>query len=106
MKRFFLIMAILGVTASLHAQQKRVLSAASTDCSVANSCLVYNIDPNNGGATFTVSANAGGNTLQFEVTGDGGVTWVPITSTQNSVSSSTQASSTTVTGTWQFNVAG
>lgn len=102
MKRLFVLTIMLAACTAVSAQQNQVLSAASSDCSVANSCLVYGVDPTVGGATFTVSVNAGGNTLQFEGTGNGTL-WVALNATPSN--SSTAASSTTSTGTWQVNVA-
>lgn len=102
MKHLFVLIVMLAACTAVNAQQNQVLSAASSDCSVTNSCLVYGIDPTAGGATLTVSANSGGNTLQFEATG-GGTLWVALNATPSN--SSTAASSTTSTGTWQVNVA-
>jgi hypothetical protein len=105
MKWFFLILMMLCGPGLARAQQKQVLSVAATSCTVSGtSCLINSVDPSVGGVTFTVTANASGNTLQFEATGDGGTTWVAFNVTPSN--SSTAASSTTSTGTWQGNVAG
>lgn len=105
MKRYLLPILLMICSTVVHAQQKQVLSAAATSCSVSGtSCLINSIDPGVGGVTFTVSANASSNTLQFEASGDGGTTWVALNATPSN--SSTAATSTTSTGTWQANVAG
>jgi hypothetical protein len=107
MRRLLLILVIIvACSLSLHAQQNQVLSAAASSCTSTNaSCLIYGIDQSAGGAVITVTANASGNSLVFEASGDNGKSWGSITSVQNSNSSSTQASSTTGTGWWQFNTA-
>ncbi len=106
MKKFpLLIFILLCVTSLARAQQKASITASATTCSVSNAaCLIYGVDPTSGGATFTVGANASGNTLQFEATGDGGATWVALSVTPSN--STTTVTSTTGTGTWQVNVAG
>lgn len=105
MRKALLILALIfGMTGLAQAQQKQSLSAAAASCTTSNtSCLIYQVDPSSGGATFTVGANASGNTLQFEATGDGGTTWVALNATPSN--STTAATSTTSTGTWQANVA-
>lgn len=107
MKKYIVLgFALLMLSARLPAQNDATatLSAAGATCAVTNACLVLPLANNSGGATITVSANASGNTIQFEGTADSGTTWVAITSVQNSASASSQASSTTGTGTWQFSV--
>src|SRR5579863_8546346 len=105
MKKALLAVLILACSISLHAQQKQALTASATSCTVSSTaCLVYGIDQTMGGATFTVGSNSGGNTLQFEASGDGGSTWVALNVTQSN--STTAVTSTTGTGTWQANVAG
>ena len=106
MRKALLVLALIfGMTGLAQAQQKQSLSAAASTCTTTGtSCLIYLVDASSGGATFTVSANASGNTLQFEATGDGGQTWVALNATPSN--STTAATSTTGTGTWQANVAG
>jgi hypothetical protein len=100
-----LAVLIMACSVSLYAQQKQSLTASATSCTVSNTaCLVYGIDQTMGGATFTVGSNSGGNTLQFEASGDGGSTWVALNVTPSN--STTAVTSTTSTGTWQANVAG
>ncbi len=90
---------------TLYAQQKQALTASATTCTTTNtSCLIVGIDPPQGGATFTISANASANTIQFESSGDGGTSWVALNVTPSN--STTAVTSTTGTGTWQANVAG
>lgn len=104
-KGLFLLFLVLCFASFARAQQKWTLSAAATTCTTSNtSCLIYLVDAASGGATFTVGANASGNTIQFEATGDGGATWVALNATPSN--STTAATSTTSTGTWQANVAG
>jgi hypothetical protein len=104
-KQLFLILAILCAPWLARAQQNQALSASATTCTVTNtSCLIVGVDPGQGGATFTVTANASGNTIQFEATGDGGKSWVALNATPSN--SSTAASSTSSTGVWQANTAG
>jgi hypothetical protein len=99
------LVLILGMAGLARAQQKQVLSAAAATCTTTGTvCLINSVDPGVGGMTFTVSANASSNTLQFEASGDGATTWVALNATPSN--STTAASSTTSTGTWQANVAG
>jgi hypothetical protein len=103
MKKRILLLAVLGVCLTARAQQKQVLTAAGASCT-STTCLSVGIDPAQGGATLTVSANASGNTIQFEASGDGGTSFVPLNATPSN--STTAVTSTTSTGTWQANVAG
>lgn len=50
------------------------ITAASTNCSVANSCVTLNLLNTAGGASITLTGTFSA-TLQFEVSGDNGVTW-------------------------------
>ena len=105
MKKILLILLFLAASRVTFAQQKLVLTAAASSCTASNaSCLVTSVDPTQGGATFTITANASGNTIQFEASGDGGTTWVAFSVTPSN--SSTSVTSTTSTGTWQGNIAG
>ena len=105
-KFLFLAFCMLMLSARLPAQNTATatLSAAASTCTTTNVCLALPINPNVGGVTFTVSANATSNTIQFEATANGGATWVALNATPSN--SATAASSTTSTGTWQANVAG
>ena len=104
-KYLFLVFALLMLSARLPAQDSvtATLSAAGSTCAVTNACLILPIKANVGGVTFTSSANASSNTLQFEATADG-TTWVALNATPSN--STTAATSTTSTGTWQANPAG
>lgn len=107
MKKYLILgFALLMLSARLPAQNRvtATLSAAGANCLITNVCQILPITPQVGGITFTVSANASGNTLQFEATADGGTTWVALNATPSN--STTAATSTTSTGTWQANVAG
>jgi hypothetical protein len=99
----WLLISVLCVAAVAHAQQKTNLTAASANCT-SMSCLSISVDPGQGGATFTITANASGNTIQFEASGDGGTTRVALNVTPSN--SPTAVTSSTGTGTWQANTAG
>ena len=115
-KVLYLALAFLLCGIPLHAQQKLALTIASTTTCSAPSGSFLSIglgasgQPGQliqpyGGATITISSNASGNTVTFVGSGDGGTTWRPLTSVQNSASSSAQASSSTSASDWyQFNV--
>jgi hypothetical protein len=103
MKRIALILLFLLVPNLVRAQQKKALSAASATCTTT-SCLSVTVDQTQGGATFTISANPSGNTIQFEASGDGGSTVVAISATPSN--STTAVTSTTGTGVWQVNTSG
>jgi len=109
MKKFlFLIFALLMLSARLPAQNRvtATLSAAAANCLTTNVCQAL-ATPNMGSVTFTVSANASGNTIQFEASANFGPgvttpTWVALNATPSN--STTAATSTTSTGTWQANI--
>lgn len=105
MKRFLLMLfLVLGLSLRASAQSSTTLTASATTCAFTSAgCLVNSISQAYGGATFTVTANASGNTIQFEASGDGGTTWVALNVTPSN--STTAATSTTSTGTWQANIA-
>ncbi len=103
------VLAVLMFAAYAGAQQKisGTISAAGATCAVNNACVVLQLynsqNSSSGGAGITVSANASGNTLQFEGTADG-TTWAAINAYP--LNSTTAATSTVSTGTWQLNVTG
>lgn len=99
-------LCFFGTTASATSSRTdATLSAAASTCTATGTvCLIVPVDNNQGGATFTISTNAGGNTIQFEASGDGGGTWVALSVTPSN--STTTVTSTTSTGVWQANVAG
>lgn len=104
MKKFLILaFALLMLSARLPAQNTvtATLSAAGSNCLITNVCQALPT-PNMGSVTFTVSANASSNTIQFEGTANGGITWVALDATPSN--STTPASSTTSTGTWQANI--
>lgn len=104
MKKFLILaFALLMLSARLPAQNTvtATLSAAGSNCLITNVCQALPT-PNMGSVTFTVSANASSNTIQFEGTANGGTTWVALDATPSN--STTPASSTTSTGTWQANI--
>ena len=105
MKKLFLLMILSCFCLTAKAQQNQALSAAATTCAATGTtCLLVSVDPQQGGATFTVTANASANTIQFEASGDSGKSWVALNVLPSN--STTAVTSTTSTGTWQANVAG
>jgi len=72
-------------------------------CATATSCLVVNLPQDKGGATLVLSGTWTG-TVQFEATGDGGVTWVAVNVLP--LNSTSAVTSTSANGTWQVNTAG
>lgn len=109
MKQICLAVSLLLLVAAGHAQVSATgsITAEGTTCATTNACvslpLVNSINASSGGVGIVVSANAGSNTLSFEGTADG-VTWVALNATP--LNSTSPATSTTSTGTWQANVAG
>src|SRR6266404_2058796 len=105
---FFLL--VLCRTAGAQDARKAILSAADAGTCTANStaCSFLAIPSGSGGATFTITANASANTIQFEATGDteptGSHTWVALNVFPSN--STVAVTSTTSTGTWQANIAG
>jgi hypothetical protein len=106
MKRFiaFIAVCICLLAPSLYAQMDKygAISVASTDCSTANSCVVFTVPSTASAATITVNPTYSG-TLQFEASGDGD-TWVA--NTVYPYASGSGVTSTTSTGTWGTPVAG
>ena len=76
------------------------LKASTSDC-VTAPCVTAPVEATYGGATFTLNGTWSA-TVQFEASGDGGVTWVALNATPSN--SSTAASSSTSSGAWQANV--
>jgi hypothetical protein len=105
MKKLVVALLILCSWHLARSQQKVALTASGATCGngVSANCLSLSVDQTQGGATFTVTANAG-NTIQIEASGDGGASWVAFNVTPSN--STTAVSSTTGTGTWQGNTAG
>lgn len=99
--RVLLLLTLLWPTSLVLAQNKSGptnLTAANSAC-LSTSCVSVTANSGTGSATIYISANASGNTIQFEdLNGNS------ITSVQNSTNSSTQYSSTTATGTFQFSI--
>ena len=105
MRKLALIFMFLCAAIPAWSQQNQALSAAAATCTTTGTvCLIVTVDPTQGGATFTVSANASGNTLQFESSGDGAVTWNAQAASPSSGGAA--VTSTTSTGSWQTNTAG
>jgi hypothetical protein len=108
--KHFLLAVVLCLTVSACGQNSNngSLSAQSSTCTSVRvsdtACVPLVLQNNAGTASVSVTSNAGGNTLQFEASGDGGATWVAMNGTPTN--STTGASSTTSTGTWRFAVSG
>lgn len=101
----FLLLA-LPVLSKAQAPVAADLTAASTDCSVANSCVTLTLLPDTGSAVITVDGTFSG-TLQFEITAGRTTvaqTWIAILG--DPLPSGAGVSSTTTTGKWGLNVAG
>lgn len=105
MKKLFLVLFVLGVHITAYAQVARntdTISASSTACATAASCVNLN---QLGGQTGVVAVAVTGTysgTLQFEGTVDNN--WQSVTCVPVPVS--TTVTSTTSTGTWQCAVTG
>lgn len=100
---FFSIVLFSILAISLVVDAQVSLTAAGATCGTTGACLSVTVSPEQGGATFTISVNASGNTIQFEASGDNGVTWVSLSVFPSNSSTSTTSSAST--GTWQTNVA-
>lgn len=100
------VVLLLAAGAYCQVATSGTITAASTDCTVGQSCIVLNNlttgSASSGGVTASVQGTYSG-TNQFEGTTDG-TNWVAINGLP--LNSTTGASSTTSTGVWQFNVAG
>jgi len=79
------------------------ITTGGSSCATATNCVVQNIPVDVGAVSFTVSANGGGNTNQFEVSEDG-VNYVSVNAFPPN--STTGVTSSTANGTWTANVAG
>lgn len=103
------VSTLMAFTAIGHAQVSGNLTAASTDCGASNSCIITQVSPSAGGATFRLSGTFVG-TVQFEASADpanvlpANATWVAISATPSN--SAVTVTSATAGGVWQVNVAG
>ena len=105
MRKLALIFMFLCAAIPAWSQQNQALSAAAATCTTTGTvCLIVTVDQTQGGATFTVTTNASGNTVQFESSGDGGASWNAQAASPSSGGSA--VTSTTSTGSWQTNIAG
>lgn len=109
MKQFCLAVLLCLAATAGHAQVSTYgnITASGATCATTNACVslgLYNtLNGSSGGVVLTVSANAGGNTLQFEGTGDG-VTWSALSGYP--LNSAAGVTSTTSTGQWLLRVTG
>ena len=95
MKYFLgILLFVFSAIPALGQSKQGNLTAASTDCSVANSCLSMALSPAAGAASITLAGTFSG-TANFELSGDNGVTWV-----------AAPTASSTSAGVTNFNVAG
>lgn len=104
--RKILALAILALFPILSAAQndnpvQGYISAAGTGCTLSN--CVYQILPKTAGAAAVTISGTFTGTLQFEVSGDNGATWV---AAQGTTPAGTTATSATAAGTWRFAVSG
>lgn len=102
MKRllFLLVLAVLPVSGFA---ASAIITTNGSDCSVSTRCLVVSLPQDKGGATLTLSGTWTG-TMQFEATGDGGITWSSVNVLP--LNSTTAVTSSTSNGTWQVNMSG
>ena len=101
---FFLLFLSCGYARAQQGVSANLSASDSGACTTANACLILNVAINTGGATFGITANASGNTIQFEATADNGASWVALSVTPSN--STTTVTSSNGTGAWQANVAG
>lgn len=110
MKKLLLISLVLalGIHAGAQTQQlvQGTIQAQASSCTPTASstaCVFLQVSPQTNSADITVAGTYSG-TLQFEVSGDGGATWVAVNATPPN--STTAVTSTTSTGTWTASMAG
>lgn len=103
----FLILYSLAAEAQTALVSGAIQASASIcqpgSTSTANACVFLQTEPNTNSADITVNGTYSG-TLQFEVSGDGGVTWVSVNAYPPN--SATAITSTTGKGTWTASMAG
>ena len=102
LQRWFALFFVLLVAPMAWAASS-VITTNGTTCTPATNCLVVNLPQDKGGATLVLSGTWTG-TIQFEATGDGGVTWVAVNVMP--LNATTAVTSATANGTWQVNTAG
>lgn len=105
MRKYLLLIFLIlmgGWSASAQSGANGNITAQGTTCAVSNACISSTILQNQGGATITLSGTFSG-TVQFEVSGNGGTTWVALNATPSN--SATAATSATGAGVWQANIA-
>lgn len=96
MKKFFGLALLFLLSALPAFGQSRfgTITASSTDCTVASSCVSLPLGSAAGGATITLTGTFSA-TLQFEVSGDNGTTW---TAASTASSTSTGVTNISVAG--------
>ena len=113
MKKYILALALLFLCSNgARAQTTPVitLSAAGSSCVApvtAGSALIINVRPDMGAVSFTINANAGGNTISFYASGDSGKTYNTLSVTpSNSTTTVTSTTTTTAGSVWRAAVSG
>ena len=108
MKKLLLFLVLLALAAFAGAQElvDGSIRSSASSCqpqAVTSACVFLQVGPQTNYADITVRGTYSG-TLQFEVSGDAGATWVSVNATPPN--SSTAVTSTTSTGTWTASMAG
>jgi hypothetical protein len=108
MKKLLLFLSLLALAAFAGAQElvDGSIRSSASSCqpqAVTSACVFLQVGPQTNSADITVRGTYSG-TLQFEVSGDAGATWVSVNATPPN--SSTAVTSTTSTGTWTASMAG
>lgn len=102
MKKFTLLIALLLVAVTQARAVTGSITVVSAACATASQCVNQGLPSTAGSASVQVSGTFTG-TLQFEATVSGSSTWVAVSG--KPLPSGVDVSSTTATGTWQFNIA-
>jgi hypothetical protein len=108
MKKLLLFLSLLALVNFAGAQElvDGSIRSSASSCqpqAVTSACVFLQVGPQTNSADITVRGTYSG-TLQFEVSGDAGATWVSVNATPPN--SSTAVTSTTSTGTWTASMAG
>jgi hypothetical protein len=102
MKKLFLLIALL-ISVPLYAANKSgSITAAGAAC-ISSTCVQIVVPPGSGTAAVVVGGTFA-QTLQFEVSSDGGAVFSSVSAYP--ITSGASATSATATGAWQINVAG
>jgi hypothetical protein len=105
MKQLIRLLAVLSLWISVAAAQQSInggITSSGSDCTTSTACVLLTLPSNSGAVALTLSGTFSA-TLQFEVSGDNGTTWV---SAQGTTPAGTTATSATAGGTWRFATSG